>query len=165
MSGQKLNIDEIFELAENIEVLGGAFYRKAAENAQDEEGKKLLTELAEMEDGHIAIFANLRKKVLGDKAAFDFDPDGEAARYLQTIANSKMLTLAHPAHILKGDESVEEILVHAIEMEKNAILFYLGLMDITPSAWGRDEIKEIIKEEQMHVIQLTDAMEELKAKG
>ena len=46
----EFNIYEIFEMAEQIERNGALFYRKSAESVTDPDGKKLLMELAEMED-------------------------------------------------------------------------------------------------------------------
>ena len=50
------NVDEVLEMAEEIERNGGAFYRKAASNASDKETGNLLLEMAEMEDGHLKVF-------------------------------------------------------------------------------------------------------------
>ncbi|MFC2170988.1 ferritin family protein, partial [Calditrichota bacterium] len=57
------NIDEVFEMAEQIERDGADFYRKAAAHVDVEEGKTLLLELASMEDDHEVVFAKLREKI------------------------------------------------------------------------------------------------------
>ena len=46
------NAEEIFKIAMRIEENGAAFYRKAADLQADAENKKLLLQLAVMEDGH-----------------------------------------------------------------------------------------------------------------
>lgn len=52
---------EILEMAEQIERNGGRFYRKAAENLNDPASRDLLLGLAEMEDEHLAIFAEMKE--------------------------------------------------------------------------------------------------------
>ncbi|HRS71257.1 MAG TPA: ferritin family protein, partial [Anaerohalosphaeraceae bacterium] len=57
------NADEIFEMAEEIERNGAAFYREAAAKASREDIKKMLLDLAAMEEGHEQTFAQMRKKL------------------------------------------------------------------------------------------------------
>ncbi len=59
------NADEIFEMAEQIEKNGASFYRKSAEAIADTGAKKLLLDLAAMEDEHEKTFADLRKGLSG----------------------------------------------------------------------------------------------------
>ncbi|MHC5076741.1 MAG: ferritin family protein, partial [Planctomycetota bacterium] len=54
------NADEIFEMAIEIEQNGAKFYREAAQNAAEEDTKKMLLEMAAMEDGHIKTFEAMR---------------------------------------------------------------------------------------------------------
>ena len=82
------NIDEIFEMAEQIERNGVAFYRRAAEVSMDEERKRKLLDLAEMEASHECTFAAMRTEQ--ENAPTSFDPDGEAARYLDAIIREEM---------------------------------------------------------------------------
>ena len=55
---------------------------------------------------------------------------------------------------MTGDESIEEIIDIAIGLEKESILFYLGLRDFVPPEYGQDELDRIIREEQRHIVQL-----------
>ena len=59
--GISFNADEIFEMAIYVERNGAKFYRKAAEQTESPDVKKMLLELAAMEDGHEIIFAEMRK--------------------------------------------------------------------------------------------------------
>ena len=47
------NIDEIFEMAEQIERNAASFYREAAKRAFDGTVQKKFIDLASMEDGHL----------------------------------------------------------------------------------------------------------------
>ena len=88
------NADEVFAIAERIEVNGGKFYRKAAELVTDERTREVLLDLAVMEDGHENFFAGLREEFAGeDGGSLNFDPDGEAEAYLKAFADGHRLHL------------------------------------------------------------------------
>jgi len=147
------NADEIFEMAEAIERNGAAFYREAAGITSDAAGKKMLLELAAMEDGHEKTFAKMRKELSdAEKEQQTFDPDNEVAQYLQTLAyfhgtEGKI----SPTEKLTGQESMTEILKIALQAEKNSIAFYVGIKDLVPGKAGKDKIQAIIIEEMAHV--------------
>ncbi|HRD19019.1 MAG TPA: ferritin family protein, partial [Candidatus Marinimicrobia bacterium] len=69
------NIDEVFEIAEQIEVNGSRFYRHAAELSQFAEHKNMLLKLAEMEDQHQKTFAGMREKIKQTKLNLSYDPN------------------------------------------------------------------------------------------
>jgi rubrerythrin len=46
----------------------------------------------------------------------------------------------------------------AVELEKQAILFYLGIKDMVPERLGKDMVERIIKEEQSHVVMLSNRL-------
>ena len=56
---------------------------------------------------------------------------------------------------------MEEILRIALDLEKKAILFYLGLKDVVPENLGKDKIDRIIDEEKSHVVTLTQELKKL----
>jgi len=158
------NADEIFEMAEKIERDGAGFYRQAAKNAADKGTKQMFLDLASMEDRHLAIFQEMRKQ-LGDREKEEtvFDPDNEAAMYLQTMAKGhgwegkKSLTES-----LTGNEKLGDILKIALEAENNSVVFYTGLKESVPPRAGRDKIEAIIKEELGHIAVLNQKMTALK---
>lgn len=156
------NIDEVFEIAEQIERNGAFFYTMAAERFPEYSKKAIFTKLADMEKEHEKRFHNLRMEVTKkEKEISEFlDPTGEAAKYLQSIANSKVFDLrADPTVKFKDVRSVTELLRVAIDVEKDSIIFYLGIKESIPQALGRDKIDLIVKEEMGHVQILTDLME------
>ena len=53
-----------------------------------------------------------------------------------------------------GKESMAEIVAIAVGLEKESILFYVGIKDMVPPKFGQDKIDTIIKEETQHVAQL-----------
>ena len=151
------NAAEAFEMAIQIEKNGAAFYRKAASLQDKEADKQFLETIAKMEDRHQAGFEEM-KTALSDmeETLTVFDPKEELSLYLKAMAD------AHGGEgnpdvtaRLTGKESMAQIIETAIGLEKESILFYIGLKDMVPPKLGREKIDEIITEEQKHVVQLT----------
>ena len=144
--GLDFNADEIFEIAERIEVNGGIFYRKAAEHVDGEEKEFLLT-LAKMEDAHVITFANMRKELsAAETKSTTFDPEDEAAMYLSALADTRVFFEKE-----LDPTTMIDILKAAVTAEKDSIVFYLGMMDLVPGKLGKDKINDIIKEEMAHI--------------
>jgi rubrerythrin len=56
-----------------------------------------------------------------------------------------------PCERLTGSESPEQILQMAVELEKEALAFYLGLKAAVPTASGKDKVEIIIKAKMRHI--------------
>ncbi len=159
----KYNADEIFEMAEQIERNGARYYRKAAAGSSDLRIKQLLVGLAAMEDRHEKVFAETRRHLAGLARPPVFDPAGDAAAYLRAMADGCVFdTDLDPSERLSGNESPEEIYRTAIELEKDSIVFYMGVMDMVEDEQGKARIDEIIKEEMRHVTTLSDELRQLR---
>lgn len=154
---QPFNADEIFEIAEQIERNGARFYRRAAEFALGDKARELLGKLAEMEERHEKTFAAMRAVLLQrhpDWAAdlADLNGGNEATLYLRALAEGRVFDLrANPAAALSGKETIDSVLQTAIGLEKDSIVFYLGLKDAVPEDLGKDKIDTIIREEMIHI--------------
>jgi rubrerythrin len=141
------NVDEVFEMAEQLEGNGAKFYRHAAEGDINPSHKNILLNLALMEDEHQQTFKKMRAELSAkEKETTVFDPQGEAALYLRALADTrvffeKQIDLS----------SMKEILKSAIEAEKDSIVFYLGMKDAVPEDLGKRRIDAIIKEEMGHI--------------
>jgi len=159
------NADEILEMAIRIERNGAAFYRKAAGLQSDEKNREFLEGLAAMEDKHQEIFTEMRKTLRQeDKGGKVFDPHGELALYLASMAdNLGGEGSPSAADALTGNETLEDIINTALGLEKDSILFYLGVKNMVPPKYGRDKVEEIIEEERSHVAQLTGILQNVKA--
>lgn len=161
--GIAFNADEVLQMAVKIEHDGAEFYRKAADLKKDDQSTDFLLALAEMEDGHEKTFAAMRDG-LGDdeKADTVFDPLNEVVLYLSAMADSHGGEGSpKAADQLTGKESLGDIINIAIGLEKESILFYLGLKDMVPEHLGKDKIDSIVKEEREHVATLAKKLKEL----
>ena len=154
------NADEVFEMAEQIERNGAAFYRQAAKQFPAQQ--RLLTIIAEQEDKHGATFSALRRQLTSkDQEAPVYDPGQEAGDYLKAMADRRVVDVSRrPKDMLKGTESFADILGIAVGMEKDSIVFYVGMQDMVSPAMGRDKLDLIIKEEKKHIVFLNRLFDE-----
>jgi len=152
--------DEIFEMAEQIERNGVKFYRKAANNVSDKAMKNSFTDLAEMEVDHEKTFAAMRAELSSsERLPAAFDPDDEVGLYLRAMADGRVFDMqTDPSEQLTGRETPQDILNTAIGLEKDSIVFYLGLENYVTTESGKDKVKAIIKEEMGHIALLSEKL-------
>jgi len=155
--GIRFSADEVFEMAAQIERNGELFYRRAAEN--NEEGREMLTQLAEEEVKHLAIFESMRGEFSREQTdSTVFDPDGQASLYLKAIADGHVFDLERKTQsaILRGDEALSEIISTALRAEKDSIAFFVGMKELIPNESGKDKVSLLIKEEMQHIAWLNE---------
>jgi rubrerythrin len=150
------NADEVFEMAEQIERNAGKFYREAATRTAERSMKEMFLRLAAMEDSHLRTFHEMRQSLSDqEKGPTTFDPEGQAALYLQAMADDRGFEgMRNRGVKLTGRESARELLEIAIGAEKNSILYYVGLKPLVPDEVGKDRIEAIIREEVSHAADL-----------
>jgi len=155
------NADEVFEMAEQMERNGAAFYRAAAGTAKDTASGERLLGFAAMEEEHERTFASIRAKLAGaGPSESTFDPDGEAAMYLQAMVAGKVFDWkSDVTELLEGTDSLADIYWIAIGLEKDSIAFYTGVKEMVPVHQGRDKIDIIIREEMGHINALTAVLD------
>ncbi|HYB21345.1 MAG TPA: ferritin family protein [Thermodesulfobacteriota bacterium] len=158
------NADEILEMAQQIERNGFHFYRQAAKGVKNPGSAELLLNLAAMEEVHEKIFTRMRAELTeAEKKKKIFDPDDENTSYLKAWADVHVFNVqADPAEKLTGKEKVEDILRMAIGLEKDSIVFYLGMKEMVPERLGGSRIDGIIREEMRHVNDLSREFETLR---
>lgn len=154
------NADEMFSIAEQIERNGANFYRKCAE--KNPEGREMLLQLAKMEDQHEKTFKELHTQVSGQEAEpTAADPDQESVQYLNVFAGGYVFDVKKdPFETLSGNETFEEIIKTAIGLEKDSIVFYLGMKEMVRKASGRERLDLIIKEEMNHIVVLSNKLKQ-----
>ncbi len=157
------NANEIFQIAEQIERNGVKFYRKAADMAPNPECSKLFEGLAEMEDDHEKTFAAMRADLADkDKTEITFDPDSEEGLYLQAAAEGKVFDVnADPSRDISDRQTPQQVLQKALGLEKDSIVFYLGVKPMVPENLGKDKIDDIIQQEMGHITVLSNKLAEL----
>ena len=158
------NVDQILEIAEQIERNGVRFYKQMADRLDDQSLKNLLIELAEMEKDHERIFHAMRDDLTAkEKESTIFDPEEEAVLYLRALADLRVFDQKAESefdipHGLEEKEKIEKIFHEAINREKESIIFYTGMKELVGKNLGRDKIDLIIKEEMKHIRLLTNRL-------
>ncbi|MCF7791327.1 MAG: ferritin family protein [Victivallales bacterium] len=161
MNSYKFNLQEIFEIAEQIERNGAAFYKKAAVAFSDnKEINRLLTELAEQEKEHEKTFSEIEHGVLNGSSLYTSD---ELTRqYLDAVAGQFVFNKETEGGELADNMRKEEIFDTAILKEKDSIVFYVGLRKLLETDHERNAIDLIIEEEQKHLTKLRQYAETSK---
>jgi rubrerythrin len=80
-----LGIDEVRKYAETMEYEAARFYRKAAETTRDASVRKLLVELAEIEDQHENLAQKLGRQILTETARAEEDETARRMFVLQYV--------------------------------------------------------------------------------
>lgn len=149
-----INVDSIFEIAEQMERDGARFYRNAARDA-DENKRSLLMTLATMEYNHERTFAAMRAEFTkGKLQPLTPPPHSQGALYLQAAVDGNIFGKESSPE-LTGRESIDSIFDIAIGLEKDSIVFYQSMKSILPPGEAWNQLDEIIDQEIGHILELT----------
>jgi rubrerythrin len=158
--GVQFNADEVFEMAQQVERNGAAFYTRAAEVVKNEKAKGLFAELARWEHRHEELFGAMRAELTEKEKGGDvFDPDEQVEAYLHAVVEGRIFDVhASPAKQLTGRESAADVLKIAIDREKDSVVFYAGIRAATATELGKSRIDAIIREEMRHITILVEQL-------
>jgi len=153
----ELTIGEVLRIAENIEREAAAFFRRAAGAAFSAPARKLLTELAEMEDEHVQVFEGLRIQMSAqDEPSGFFLPDSSERKALPVLAHGIIENIkADLAASFQDQAAREVILKRALDFEKDTVVFYTGVKEMLSSPSDKQRVDKLILEELRHVLTLT----------
>ncbi|MCU0821606.1 MAG: ferritin family protein [Spirochaetes bacterium] len=157
--------DEILKLAEQIEKNGIKFYTRAAEETKGKtEIKEQFLKLADMERAHEKVFTSMLYK-LGEKRDTEIhDPEGHVVLYFKAWVDRQIFDdNGRLAEILIKNRSMVDILKIAIGLERDSILFYLGMKEMTEIEDSQQEIDTVIKEEMKHIAYLIKELEKYQS--
>ena len=151
------NAREIFDIGMQIEVNGKAFYEAAAKKTAETSMNEFFLELAAWENTHIALFSELRDAL--PKAAGNvpvFDPNDEAAMYLQATADSHVFVKNKDmVGLVAGCKGPLDILDLAMTFEKDSVVFYTTMKKVVAKNLGQDKVDRLIDEEIKHISMLS----------
>ena len=157
------NADEIFTIAEQIERNGQKFYNSATQKVSEAGAKKVLANLAKMEVEHLETFQKLHAKLNeAAKEELTWDPDGDAAAYLQAAADSHIFkSTTDPMSLLGDNAGTREILELALQFEKDSVIYFLGVSDMVPERLGKTDVMGLAKQEQAHIALIQRTLSQL----
>jgi rubrerythrin len=151
------SLSEIVEQAIQTEKLGNDFYSSMSRKFADNEAlRDLFDTLALKERQHEATFSALKEKVADQK----FENWEEAGKYMRAIVESEFF-LGNNTSLptLEEIDSVEQAVTFAMGFEKETLLYFYYLSDALKVLSPPDKegtIDRIIKEEQSHLVWLSD---------
>jgi len=146
-----LNAYEVLTIAQTIEENGAKFYREAAKLHKAEADTSFLLRLADMEDDHKNKFTEMQQAL---SPVIGPDPDILASvdEYLKALSDSTSLEGSiFASYLFSGDEALSDIVMIGIDLEKETILYYLGLKDLFTKKQDLKVIDAIIQEEKSHI--------------
>lgn len=154
-----LSSDEILTMAMEIEKSGKAFYTAVAERTDDPDMRDFFRFLAEEEDRHYTYFSRLEK----ESPALDIDQEDweQVSEYIRATTDSRFFFGEDRAiRQAKQASGVLEAVDTAIGFEKDTLLFFYELYQVTPAA-SKSAAGDIIDEEKRHIRMLSDKRKEL----
>ena len=147
---------EGLRIAVEMERRGVEFYRRAARLTKSVHSVKMLEELAAEEEGHQREFSKLMENQCtcrSAEAAVCYS--GETSAYLSAIAADIVFTGGLMEVGRRGGfDSLPAILTTAIDSEKNSILFYSELRDLTGDPGAQQAFGSVISQEKVHLAKL-----------
>ena len=156
------SVNEIIEMAVQIERNGYAFYDEAAKRKDlDDDSRKLITWLRDAELDHEKTFLRLRDEV--DNMVLELSTDWDmVAAYLKTIVESRIFNNEDSA-IRKAAEAKDlmGVIDNAITFEKDTLLYFHAISDGISNDKAKTALRRIINEEVSHVLKLNDFKKKL----
>lgn len=154
---------EALRAAVRVEENGALFYRKAAAASKDPAAAGVFAKLAEMEEEHRGYFSALSLELEQREGLFVSDPTGEFAASVRELADTGVFGLAaDPAGLPDLERSSREAVKFAIGMEKDSVVFYVGLQEAMADREESDKVGGIIKEELRHLAILSGLLKTIK---
>lgn len=141
------SIEEIIDLAIQIEENGEQVYRKAIDKVSNPSLSCLLQWLADEEAKHAQRFNELRK--VANNTPIDPQLEELGKNILRSVVGEQSFSLDE-ADFSRID-TVKELLRLAIEFEKDTILFYEMIQTFVQDHETLDQLKEVIEEETRHI--------------
>jgi len=144
------SVNEVIEMAVQIERNGYAFYNEAIKRSDlDEASKELLTYLRDEELTHENTFLALRDEI--DLEVLKLSIDWELiAEYLKAIVDSRIFNSESSALQLVANSK------DAITFEKDTLLYFHTLSDNISDPKTHNALRKIINEEIRHILKLNE---------
>ncbi len=145
---------ELINIAIREELTGASYYRAVARRARSIELRKFALEVADMEDAHAELFRRLLARV-GDYKPTGEQYAGEYQEYIAYLVQGRIFPPGEEAQKLAArQDSDQEAVETAAEMEKNTLLLYQELLQFVPEK-ERSVLHEIMQEERAHLLQFS----------
>jgi len=161
MAQMFFNEIEAVKIAQNLERNGLAFYRKAADRAQDQATRDVFLRLAEDEKDHLAHFEELEETLQQQRrTGAGYTDDAEIGAYIDRLLRTQVFgDESDVARLADQAESDYETLAVGMRAERDSILFYQEMLDFVDAKVAKEAFEHILQEERRHLSLLGDRSE------
>lgn len=160
---QYLNEDEVYRVGMCIEQAGLEFYTKMAEKADDPATKRIFKRLAKDEKAHLAFFESLELQTKGGMGKQTVDADADVSSYVCSLVDGGIFrNLSRMEKMLKRKFNPESALELALEVEKDAVLYYSEAHRVNKKRKAKKALERLIDEEKSHVTQISKRLEKVR---
>ena len=148
------SVNEILDMAIQLEKNGESVYRNAVDKVTNPDLVSLLTWMADEEASHMRWFSELKKKY----AAHSINPFMEemSRKVFGGILGDK--SFSHREVNFADIERTEDLIKIFIEFEKDTVLFYETLVPFIEDNNTLHYVKKIITEENNHIKKLQELL-------
>ena len=156
------SINEVIEMAVQIEKNGYAFYHEATKRKDlDAKAKEFIEYLRDQELDHEKTFLNLRGEL--EMEILELSPDWEmVAEYLKTIVEGRIFNNEFSAiQLASSAKDLMGVVDNAITFEKDTLLYFHAISDGIANPKTKAILRKIINEEVTHVLKLNDFRKKL----
>ncbi len=151
----KLTIQEIIEIAIEIEKNGKSFYQSLSESANTAQLREFFAYLSKEEESHINRFEEILKSAGGYQISelyYVVDYMG----YMKAIADERVFKGdISISEFVKSLKSISSAIDKAIGFEKDSILFLYEMLEILDDKSNKEPIQKLINEEKEHIRRLS----------
>ncbi len=153
-----LSSSEVVQFAVNIEENGRQLYRSFAEKLKSDTERDVFNYLADEEENHIKIFSEMLKSIEKFEPATSYPDEyfGYLKAYADTLIFTKDKLELEVAKITSGKEAAD----FGIRRELDSILYYQEIKSYVPEK-EQSIIDDVISEERMHFVKLTQLKKDL----
>jgi len=151
-------LDDVLDLAIQMETNGAEFYELAARSASNTATRLLLNGLAAMEREHGAAFIAMKERLAGGAGHADPEADAAVSSFLAAWLKGDVFDRdTRAASAVARSGTFAAILGVAVQMEKDSVTFYSGLRQYIADDEAEKVLDRIIREELRHVADLDSA--------
>jgi rubrerythrin len=157
------SVNEVIEMAVQIEKNGFAFYHEATKRKDlDAKAKEFIEYLRDQELDHEKLFLGLREEL--DLQVLEMSQDWElVAEYLKTIVDGRIFNNEFSAiQMATNAKDLGSVIDNAITFEKDTLLYFHAIADNINNPKTKAVLRKIINEEVSHVLKLNDFKRKLK---
>lgn len=149
-----LRIDEVLQMAMQLEESGIAFYTRVAKGSADDQVVRLCCRCADDEKEHLETFRRMREAMATPERVRKLDlPE---MQIIQGVLDDGVMPSMSEAERLAGEAGLGDMLGVAMRMEEDSVRFYECLVSGVDDA---DALREIIDEERGHIEELRELRE------